>query len=71
MDDWVDDNDGLDTDDDSDEEGGKSKKGKKGKKGDSGTIIQIPTRIPEKIVVALFSGILVNSGFKSKLADTS
>ena len=24
--------------------------------------IQIPTRIPEKIVVALFSGILVNSG---------
>ena len=24
--------------------------------------VQIPTRIPEKIVVALFSGILVNSG---------
>ena len=24
--------------------------------------LQIPTRIPEKIVVALFSGILVNSG---------
>ena len=26
--------------------------------------IQIPTRIPEKIVVALFSGILVNSGIR-------
>ena len=26
--------------------------------------IQIPTRIPEKIVVALFSGILVNSGIQ-------
>ena len=25
-------------------------------------LLQIPTRIPEKIVVALFSGILVNSG---------
>ena len=25
-------------------------------------IIQIPTRIPEKIVVALFAGIVVNSG---------
>ena len=25
-------------------------------------IVQIPTRIPEKIVVALFSGIVVNSG---------
>ena len=24
--------------------------------------MQIPTRIPEKIVIALFSGILVNSG---------
>ena len=23
---------------------------------------QVPTRIPEKIVIALFSGILVNSG---------
>ena len=27
-----------------------------------GTPVQIPTRIPEKIVVAIFSGILVNSG---------
>ena len=26
--------------------------------------IQIPTRTPEKIVVALFSGILVNSGIQ-------
>ena len=26
--------------------------------------IQIPTRIPEKIVVALFSGFLVNSGIR-------
>ena len=25
-------------------------------------LIQIPTRVPEKIVVAIFSGILVNSG---------
>ena len=24
--------------------------------------VQVPTRIPEKIVIALFSGILVNSG---------
>ena len=32
--------------------------------------IQIPTRIPEKIVVALFSGILVNSGILV-VADTS
>ena len=28
--------------------------------------IQIPTRTPEKIVVALFSGILVNSGIQVK-----
>ena len=27
-------------------------------------LIQIPTRIPEKIVVALFSGVLVNSGIQ-------
>ena len=26
--------------------------------------VQIPTRIPEKIVVALFSGIVVNSGIQ-------
>ena len=30
------------------------------RKGNAG--VQIPTRIPEKIVVALFSGIVVNSG---------
>ena len=35
-----------------------------------GFLVQIPTRIPEKIVVALFSGILVNSGILV-LADTS
>ena len=28
------------------------------------TQVQIPTRTPEKIVVALFSGILVNSGIQ-------
>ena len=27
-------------------------------------LIQIPTRVPEKIVVAIFSGILVNSGIQ-------
>ena len=26
--------------------------------------VQIPTRIPEKVVVALFSGVLVNSGIQ-------
>ena len=30
----------------------------------SANTVQIPTRIPEKIVVALFSGILVNSGIQ-------
>ena len=31
---------------------------------DSEIDVQIPTRIPEKTVVALFSGIIVNSGIE-------